>query len=53
MSNGNSTSVGKKRVAKMVYYFIETPLANIEETFIEYTKRKDIAIILINQHVRS
>lgn len=30
---------------------IETPLGTIEETFIEYTKRKDIAIILINQHV--
>ncbi len=31
---------------------IETPLNIIEDTFIEYTKRKDIAIILINQHVR-
>lgn len=30
---------------------VETPLGTIEETFIEYTKRKDIAIILINQHV--
>ncbi|CEG73241.1 Putative V-type proton ATPase subunit F [Rhizopus microsporus] len=30
---------------------IETPLSTIEETFIEYTKRKDIAIILINQHI--
>ncbi|KAI9280483.1 F subunit of V-type ATPase [Sporodiniella umbellata] len=29
----------------------KTPLSNIEETFTEYTKRKDIAIILINQHI--
>ncbi|OBZ90435.1 V-type proton ATPase subunit F [Choanephora cucurbitarum] len=29
----------------------KTPLSTIEETFLEYTKRKDIAIILINQHV--
>lgn len=32
-------------------YFLETPLATIEEQFVEFTKRKDIAIILINQHV--
>ena len=31
---------------------LETPIAKIEETFTEYTRRKDIAIILINQHVR-
>ena len=30
---------------------LETPLALIEESFSEYLKRKDIAIILINQHV--
>jgi hypothetical protein len=30
---------------------IETPLAKIEETFEAFTLRKDIAIILINQHV--
>jgi vacuolar-type H+-ATPase subunit F/Vma7 len=30
---------------------LETPLAAIEETFEEFIKRKDIAIILINQHV--
>ncbi|KAL9555389.1 H(+)-transporting V1 sector ATPase subunit F [Mucor bainieri] len=29
----------------------KTPLGTIEEAFIEYTKRKDIAIILINQHI--
>ncbi|KAG2218587.1 hypothetical protein INT45_013641, partial [Circinella minor] len=29
----------------------KTPLATIEETFTEYTRRKDIAIILINQHI--
>lgn len=33
------------------FFLKETPLSSIEETFIEYTKRKDIAIILINQHV--
>lgn len=30
----------------------ETPVSKIEETFNEFTRRKDIAIILINQHVR-
>lgn len=30
---------------------IETPLAKIEETFEGFSLRKDIAIILINQHV--
>ncbi|KAG9307209.1 hypothetical protein G9A89_017037 [Geosiphon pyriformis] len=29
----------------------KTPVAKIEEIFLEFTKRKDIAIILINQHV--
>ncbi|CAO3609477.1 F subunit of V-type ATPase [Cunninghamella echinulata] len=29
----------------------KTPLASIEESFVEFTKRKDIAIILINQHI--
>ncbi|KAG4090763.1 ATPase, V1 complex, subunit F [Neocallimastix lanati (nom. inval.)] len=29
----------------------KTPLATIEETFLEFTHRKDIAIVLINQHV--
>ncbi|KAL2911629.1 H(+)-transporting V1 sector ATPase subunit F [Polyrhizophydium stewartii] len=29
----------------------KTPLPKIEETFEEFTKRRDIAIILINQHV--
>jgi len=29
----------------------ETPVSKIEETFVEFTQRKDIAIILINQHV--
>ena len=27
-------------------------MAKIEEVFSEFTRRKDIAIILINQHVR-
>lgn len=31
----------------------ETPVATIEATFLEYTERKDIAILLINQHVSS
>lgn len=30
---------------------IETPLSAVEEAFQEFAKRKDIAIILINQHV--
>ena len=30
---------------------VETPLAKIEETFEAFSLRKDIAIILINQHV--
>ncbi|KAF9159283.1 H(+)-transporting V1 sector ATPase subunit F [Actinomortierella ambigua] len=29
----------------------KTPLSTVEETFVEFTKRKDIAIILINQHI--
>ncbi|CAG8448140.1 6842_t:CDS:2 [Ambispora leptoticha] len=29
----------------------KTPLSKIEETFLEFTKRKDVAIILINQHI--
>ncbi|KAJ3206751.1 H(+)-transporting V1 sector ATPase subunit F [Dinochytrium kinnereticum] len=29
----------------------KTPLAKIEEAFTEFTRRKDIGIILINQHV--
>ena len=30
---------------------IETPVKLIEETFSEFIKRRDIAIILINQHI--
>ncbi|KAJ3090533.1 H(+)-transporting V1 sector ATPase subunit F [Quaeritorhiza haematococci] len=30
---------------------IETPLTAVEEKFNELVKRKDIAIILINQHI--
>ncbi|KAJ3537461.1 hypothetical protein NMY22_g5585 [Coprinellus aureogranulatus] len=29
----------------------KTPVATIESTFVEYTERKDIAILLINQHI--
>lgn len=36
----------------MMLLSIETPLSTVEEAFQEFTKRKDIAIILINQHVR-
>ena len=32
--------------------FPETEVQNIEATFNEYTQREDIAILLINQHVR-
>ena len=34
-----------------VNWLIETPLSKIESTFEEFTERRDIAIILINQHV--
>jgi V-type H+-transporting ATPase subunit F len=30
---------------------LETPLVHIEETFREFTIRKDIAVVLINQHI--
>ena len=33
-------------------YFSETEVHNIENAFSEYTQRDDIAILLINQHVR-
>ncbi|CAI2163232.1 10069_t:CDS:2 [Funneliformis geosporum] len=29
----------------------KTPISKIEDTFVEFTNRKDIAIVLINQHV--
>lgn len=29
----------------------KTPLATVEQTFLEFTQRKDIAIVLINQHL--
>ncbi|KAG0006950.1 H(+)-transporting V1 sector ATPase subunit F [Modicella reniformis] len=29
----------------------KTPLAAVEDAFREFTKRKDIAIVLINQHI--
>lgn len=32
---------------------LETQIATIEGAFQEFTERKDIAILLINQHVRS
>jgi hypothetical protein len=32
--------------------FPETEIQSIEATFSEYTEREDIAILLINQHVR-
>ena len=38
----------------MLYLFdlwIETSLINIESTFKEFVTRKDIAIVLINQHI--
>ncbi len=33
-------------------YFPETEIQSIEAGFSEYTQREDIAILLINQHVR-
>lgn len=46
LANGNCSWLIRSRIP-------ETPLATIEETFSEFTRRKDIAIILINQHVSS
>lgn len=37
---------------RMQVYFSETEVHNIENAFSEYTQRDDIAILLINQHVR-
>lgn len=37
---------------KIVFYsFIETSVSEIEETFLQFTNRNDIAILLINQNV--
>lgn len=36
----------------MFYSFIETSVSEIEETFLQFTNRNDIAILLINQNVR-
>jgi vacuolar-type H+-ATPase subunit F/Vma7 len=33
--------------------FQETPTSAVESAFTEFTEREDIAIVLINQHVRS
>ena len=38
--------------SKYLTIILETPLDKIEAMFTELTLRKDIAIILINQHVR-
>ena len=38
---------------KIIFYsFIETSVSEIEETFLQFTNRNDIAILLINQNVR-
>ena len=37
---------------KIIFYsFIETSVSEIEETFLQFTNRNDIAILLINQNV--
>src|SRR5712691_3987747 len=36
-----------------IFVFPETEVHTIEATFTEYTQREDIAILLINQHVRA
>ena len=33
-------------------YFAETSVSEIEEAFLQFTNRSDIAILLINQNVR-
>ncbi|KAJ3095472.1 H(+)-transporting V1 sector ATPase subunit F [Phlyctochytrium planicorne] len=43
--------IDSKQKANFVVVDSKTPLAKIEETFTEFTLRKDIGIILINQHV--
>jgi V-type H+-transporting ATPase subunit F len=37
--------------AIIVLFFIETSVETIEECFKDFTTRRDIAIVLINQHV--
>ena len=40
-------------IKKIIFYsFIETSVSEIEETFLQFTNRNDIAILLINQNVR-
>ncbi|ORX55865.1 vacuolar ATP synthase [Piromyces finnis] len=43
--------IDNKQKSNFLIVDSKTPLSTIEETFIEFTRRKDIAIILINQHV--
>ncbi|KAI9351451.1 ATPase, V1 complex, subunit F [Obelidium mucronatum] len=43
--------VDSKQKANFLVVDAKTTLPTLEETFIEFTKRKDIGIILINQHV--
>jgi V-type H+-transporting ATPase subunit F len=48
---GHVTDDGEKRKNFLVVDN-KTPTDAIERAFEEYTERKDIAILLINQHVR-
>jgi vacuolar-type H+-ATPase subunit F/Vma7 len=41
-----------KLTISLVFNGSETSPANIEAAFAEFTERNDIAILLINQHVR-
>ncbi|KAJ3062709.1 H(+)-transporting V1 sector ATPase subunit F [Podochytrium sp. JEL0797] len=43
--------VDSKQKPNFLVVDAKTTLPTLEETFIEFTKRKDIGIILINQHV--
>jgi vacuolar-type H+-ATPase subunit F/Vma7 len=42
-----------RRVTDPLVSSPETQVSTIEAAFQEYTERKDVAILLINQHVRS
>lgn len=43
--------VDQKQRSNFLVVDNKTPVATIEETFLAFTQRKDIAIVLINQHI--
>jgi hypothetical protein len=50
--NEYAISLARTYSYRVQVYFSETEVHNIENAFSEYTQRDDIAILLINQHVR-